>query len=143
MPSPLIELGTRDFNAVDVDGVNWRVDDSSLEGWWSTPDVTLATTEPTGAGGVVVDALRTNGLPVTLRGRASAPTQALRDAAMRSLEAQARALVSTPATLVVHESPAHEATVVLAGRARIAPVSERMFDFEIPLLVASGEKTAV
>ena len=140
MTAVVRHLGTIDFNSVvDGDGTRWGCD--SIEGWYDGPSMRQGTLNVAGEwGGVVTENLYGPRM-LLLRGWA-VPGSAVTTAQMVDKLNNVSNATTGTVTLKVDENPAKQVNAKRNGetRVRLMGGSERILEFEVPLIAPDPRK---
>lgn len=126
------------FGQVDADGVAWRF--FTLDGW-DSPDLEEHAENKTGADGAWDADNYYAGRLLTIGGLIDAPDTATRDAALTRL-GQAVPARGRLVSFTVNETVPKQVSVRRSGRLQMAPVTDRVAQFNISLLAPDPRKYA-
>lgn len=125
----------------DGNGIDWRL--AEVEGW-EAPAVRQQLVDRVGADGSVLVETAYSHRPLVLRGWAICTSNTMLWTARQELAAQldtAGATDGADAVLTVNEpTVAKRATVRLAGAIRVRELSDKVFEFEAPLVAPDPRK---
>lgn len=137
-PGPLVyritgpDGGTRTFNdAPDSNGVEWWMKD--LDGWHG-PEVRTDATPRTFEHGMVTGRQFYDGRPMTVSGWLYSPSGITNLRLARESLLAAVETATTPALLLVDETPARQAQVLRAGKVGMRISGQSLLEFDIPIL---------
>lgn len=132
MASLRIDLFGTECNtgALDADGCAWN---AVFDSGWDSPDLRLATLDPSGHHGVISALRLAGGRVLTIRGKIHAPNESAAWVKFAQVTGQMPGL-SESGDVVVHEPDVKTLTVVRGGEPRVSTPLNNVISYQLTLL---------